>query len=59
MHSISKVLTSAVQSEGLNIQMDNSQTICKDKTLIQNLQHLAQEASLLSANQTSRSQNAL
>ena len=59
MHSISKFLTSAVQSEGLNIQMDNSQTICKDRTLIQNLQHQAQEASLLSASQTSRSQNAL
>ena len=42
-----KFLTSAVQSEGLNIQTDNSQTICKDRTLIWNMQHLAQEASLL------------
>ena len=53
MHSISKFLTCAVQSEGSNIQMDNRQAICKDRTLIPNLQHLAQEASLLSARQTS------
>ena len=47
-----KFLTSAVQSEGLNIQTDNSQTICKDRTLIWNLQHLAQEASLLTVSKS-------